>query len=140
MLEALVFGGVALGMLLCYVLGPSVCGDGEDITGTWASDSSPLLSLASQPALVPRLARSAVPHISGLSPSLSPPPPPLSLMPPFSRSTPPFTSHKKPNSSFYQYTAHPLAPTTHSQLPTPPSRQRRRAGCVDEPSSGRQAK
>mgnify|MGYP007024386497 CR=1 FL=1 len=54
MLEALVFGGVALGMLLCYVLGPSVCGDGEDITGTWASDSSPLLSLASQPALVPR--------------------------------------------------------------------------------------
>ena len=78
MLEALVFGGVALGMLLCYVLGPSVCGDGEDITGTWASDSSPLLSLASQPALVPRLARSAVPHVSGLSPSLSPPPP-LSL-------------------------------------------------------------
>ena len=71
MLEALVFGGVALGMLLCYVLGPSVCGDGEDITGTWASDSSPLLSLASQPALVPRLARSAVPHVSGLSPSLS---------------------------------------------------------------------
>merc|ERR1711918_293303 len=59
---------------------------------------------------------------------------------PLSRSTPPFTSHKKPNSSFYQYTAHPLAPTTHSQLPTPPSRQRRRAGCVDEPSSGRQAK
>ena len=56
MLEALVFGGVALGMLLCYVLGPSVCGDGEDITGTWASDSSPLLSLASQPALVRRRA------------------------------------------------------------------------------------
>ena len=72
MLEALVFGGVALGMLLCYVLGPSVCGDGEDITGTWASDSSPLLSLASQPALVPRLARSVVPHVSGLSLSLSP--------------------------------------------------------------------